>query len=842
MDIEYLQNVMGSPYINEGAFDRLKAKGAQAMGSLGVTMGHQIQNPTETRIRSLWEGFMSSLKRVMTDWKNQVSPMFGSEVSVDENGQRIKDALDSLAQTITIQFQPVNSFNPNYNIDSPRNPRDNPETYGKPSDAAKLKTLTKEGLWDAAKRDMGLNKSLGSNDPNAILDSYKNHVLTLFKKFMKDAVKSTKLPAQQIYSVLAKIQPQKGGWQSAGNMQKVVKQLQSLQSTPSASPYSGPTPPVLPIAGTQQNSPLAKPPVIQQPQTSSSPPSSAATPPSPSPATPSSQISSSSSGNSVPTENDFKISPEEMPYVILKAFKLIVDAVKSDEGHAMGLFGVDPHTKAKTGYPKLETTWDVAPLASLQEVHVDDPKNMGYIDPEISSKAEENDKIFHKEYPGEFLYNFHSRFNKFPSQPFSIRVEGPNESPDIKDNNGNVIASVEVWWQSTGTVNKIYVVEVKNKMKSQPALVLRFSDHHVSAKAGASTPGDINFFNLDNVVQKSNPDAYSSMESSSVKAEIEKMKNDIFRCLLVTTHRKSMEFVSQGWKEKKAEEKANAQVKAEKQTSEVGDDGTLTYVDNLSGQQVTVNAEQIEKILKGPLIPAKIMRKRLDEFGYSAKFSIPPPAHKTQIWKDSNMALITLGFTKNKADKLLADAWIYIKENSPTASIWPEDSDITGETFVTAALKKKPTSTESPKKSPTNTPDPSKHVPPTTGGLPTTTPVSAPVSGGVSAPVGTPVSAPVSNADKAAKETPKSQGGQVSLKDDEIVWEHPKTHEVFHISADQIEKIAKKQPKLVQALKANPDVYNKFKSSNQANPKGEKKPKIQERIDYINPFSSENFL
>src|ERR1035437_2844935 len=279
MDIEYLQNVMGSPYINEGAFDRLKAKGAQAMGSLGTTMGHQIQNPTETRIRSLWEGFMSSLKRVMTDWKNQVSPMFGSEVSVDENGQHIKEALDSLAQTITIKFQPVNNFNPNYNIDSPRNPRDNPETYGKPSDAPKLKTLTKEGLWDAAKRDMGLNKSLGSNDPNAILDSYKNHVLTLFKKFMKDAVKSTKLPAQQIYSVLAKIQPQKGGWQSAGNMQKVVKQLQSLQSTPSASPYSGPTPPVLPIAGTQQNSLMAKPPVIQQPQTSSSPPASAATPP-----------------------------------------------------------------------------------------------------------------------------------------------------------------------------------------------------------------------------------------------------------------------------------------------------------------------------------------------------------------------------------------------------------------------------------------------------------------------------------------------------------------------------------------------------------------------------------
>ena len=125
MDNKYFQNILGSPYVNEGAFNRLKARGAQAIGAMGAMAGHQIQNPTETRLKSLWNGFISSLETVMTDWKSQVSPMFGTNVKLDAASRQIRKNLDSLAQGL------------------------------KPSP----RKLTKEGIWDVAQRAMSLNRA-----------------------------------------------------------------------------------------------------------------------------------------------------------------------------------------------------------------------------------------------------------------------------------------------------------------------------------------------------------------------------------------------------------------------------------------------------------------------------------------------------------------------------------------------------------------------------------------------------------------------------------------------------------------------------------------------------------
>jgi len=844
MDIEYLQNVMGSPYVTEGAFDRLKARGAQAMGAIGATAGYQIKNPAETKIQSLWWGFISSLNRVMMDWKNQVSPMFGSDVKIPVEVRRIKKALDSIAQTLT----------PNPYINKPVNQN--------------LKTLTKEGLWDAAKRDMGLNKALASNNPTSILNSYKNYVLSLFQNFMKDAMKSTKLPPKEIYSILAKIQPKENGWQATGNMQKIVQQLQKLQTPtvptnapaanltatiPTQNPSVTTTPTVPPPFPTQQPStavagssaPSSTPPVAQQQSTF---PPQTQTP----------------YGQGLPSSDTDSIPSQDMPYVIIAALRIIIDAAKSDEDHALGLFGTtDPKTKVKSGYPPLATNWDSGPsvTASLQEIDVGPKPKSGGIKPdddlnpdkEADKKAKE--EIIYKEYPGEFLYNFHSRYSKHPGTPFTIRVTPINISSEIKNIPG---ASVEVWWHNDGGTNQIYVSEVKDGKKTRPTLIIEFDDHEINPKSGASTPGNINFFSIEKVVQNSNPYSNSKLSSApaDVKSEIKGLEDDVLRALLATVQRKNMEFVSRGWQEKKAADKANQQVKAEQSTSAIGDDGSLTYTDDVSKQQVSVSMDQIKQILKGPLEPASLMRKRLETFGYFEQFpdSMPPPANATNVWKDANAALTTLGFTKNKANTLLAQAWMYIKDNNPTASVWEDDANITPEFFVSKALKKKPMdATNKPSDqangvstsaaqtpnvtAPVSTPV-SKPVSKPAGEAPVENPVSAPVSGGASAPVTTQATKPVSN-----KPTdPGNNIGKIELNGNELTWEHPKTHEVHTISADQLEKFAKKQPKFVQALKSHPELYDKFKALNQKKSEGGEQQKVQERIEYINPFSPENFL
>ena len=835
MDIEYLQNVMGSPYVTEGAFDRLKARGAQAMGAIGATAGYQIKNPTATRIQSLWWGFVASLNRVMMDWKNQVSPMLGPDVKIPVEVRRIKKSLDAIAQTLTP--------NPYINQTTKTNPN--------------LKTLTKEGLWDAAKRDMGLNKALASNNPTSILNSYKNHVLSLFQNFMKDAVKSTKLPPKEIYSILAKIQPKENGWQATANMQTIVKQLQKLQTpavpttTPPPSSTATQTPPVAQVA------PITTPVSTQQPSAAvagsaaPSPTSTVAQPQNiPNTQTPPSQPNDAYS--ELPSAGPNDIPSTDMPYIILKALKIIVDAVKTDEDHALGLFGTtDPKTKVKSGYPKLATGWGGGPsvTSSLQEAHANPKPKTGYgnyLDPDAEAKKKADDEIKYKEYPGEFLYNFWSRYSKQPGAPFAIQVTSPNVSPEIEQLKNT---KIEVWWNTKGGVNKIYVIEDKDGKKSKPSLIMEFSDLEVYPKTGATTPGNPNFFSVEKIVQNSNPFVQSKLSAAppEVMNQIKGMEDDVLRALLATTQRKNMEFKSKAWALKKAEEKANQQVTAEKETSAIGEDGSITYTDDATKQKISVSQDEIRKILKGPMEPASLMRKRLETFGYFDKFpdSMPPISSETEIWKDARMALMTLGYTKNKADILLSQAWQYIKNNNPNASIWAEDANISTEFLVDKALKKKPV------EKPSSTPPTSNSVSTTTptqsvtspvskpaGEAPTENPVSAPVSGGASAPVTKQVAKPVSN----NPIEPTKPQGKVELNGNDLTWEHPKTHEVHTISADQVEKFAKKQPKFVQALKDNPELYAKFKALNQKKSEGGDQQKVQERIEYINPFSPENFL
>ena len=680
MDIEYLQNVMGSPYVNEGAFSRLKARGAQAMGAMGATMGHQIQNPTETKLRSLWDGFMSSLNKVMSEWQTQVSPMLGPDVKIPKGGKPIKNALDRLAQTLT--------------------------PYNSQAASPNLKTLAKEGLWDMAKRDMGLNKALASNNPLAILESYKKHILSLFKKFMTDAVKSTNLQPKQIYSTLAKMQPKEGGWQAAGNMQRVVQQLQKLQAvapTPSApsSAYGGPVPPVISPSGTTTATPVTPiPPAaptaptaapIPSPSPTTLPKASAAPTAMSLPPTP----TSSGGGPTTGEDDGFNIPPNDMPYVILTALNVIIDAVKSDTAHAMGLFGTHPNTKQAIPIPPLSTKWGSGPYVTspLQEDFNDDEGDEE--SPDATPVKGDSKDDYHKEFPKQFLYNFHSRYNKYPGRPFTMEIIPVNISPEIKQIPG---ASVEVWWYNEGPRNRIYVTEIKNGKKSKPSMIMFFYDHQVNPKSGATTPGDIDQFSIEKVVNATNPYAVSKLENAlpQVKAEIQKLEDTVLRALLATVQRKSMEFKSKS----KAQNEKNIKAAQDAETADVSDDGTLTYIDSVTGKSFTYTKDQLKAILKGPLVEASHMRKLLNDRGYFDTFGdMPSIPQETPTWHNAKLALIAKHIGDKESDKLLANAWMAIKEKDPQTSIWPEDATITPQDLVNACVK------TAPPKPPENTPE-----------------------------------------------------------------------------------------------------------------------------------------
>ena len=671
MDLEYIEHIKGSPYITEGRWDQFKAKAAQQMGALGAMAGHQIQNPSETKLRSLWEGFIRNLKNAMKDWEGQVSPMFGSDVQLDAKEHQIKSALDNLNRVLSpVDPQKIGTVIPRkYHDPSVRNPRDNPNTYVKGSaynrstnPPSSLKSLAppqqgadiEEGFWDAANRDVKLNKALGSNDPAQILNAYKNYILSLFSSFMKDAMKTTKLTAQQIYQTLAKIQPAKTGWQTAGNMQKVVQNLQALQGVGDATPKAAPG---------------SVPPVIQQPKGASPtqaepgqvPPVIPKKPSAQQPAGQQQQKPSAPAQDQIQGAGNEQISPQEIPFIILKAIKIINDAVSSDVSHTGKYFTV----------PELPTDFNQIKLTKETKVP---PKPKHGSDPEAEKSQPDE-----KEFPGEFVYNFHSKFRKYPGTDFAIQVKPVHEKPEVEGLPG---VSIEVWWNCEDTLNKIFVVADKNGKKSKPLLIMKFFDQQANSKAGATTPGHTNLFSTEKIVKQSDPtgaDKFASSginqaQMSQVMSAIKQEENKLLRSLMVVTTRKAKEF--------KAKTKNVFPVS-------ISDSGDVTFTDK-NGAAQTVLQKDIPAHLSGP--NGTQWYETLNHYDYFETFPDmkPKAAEEYDSFKNAVVKMMQQGHEEKNSEKLIANAWLeirpYVGDNPETITADALYAIAHGDTTAEAAV------------------------------------------------------------------------------------------------------------------------------------------------------------
>lgn len=693
MDHEYLQNVMGSPYVNEGAFDRLKAKGAQAMGALGAMAGHQIQSPAETKLRSLWEGFMSSLKKIMKDWEGQVSPMFDQKVPLTtEKQKQVKDALDALARTLApVGPQKIGTAPDDFADPGVRTQRRNPDTFVKgnaynrsTTSPTKLTEIVDEGFWDAAKRDMGLNKALGSNDPSKILDAYKNQVLSAFQSFMKDAVKMTKMTAQQIYGLLSKMQPAKGGWQAAGNMQKVVEHLKSLQAMgdisgegepPVAHPPAAPgeQPPVI-------QKPTAQPPPIPKPAEQPVPPvipkaaEQPVPPVIPKEQPPEPQKPGEAPPAAPPTQAAGKevIDPKEYPYIILHAIRIINNAVTSDESHAGHFFDKDnsgKYTPLPTGWDEPSVTKESSLMSLLKEIHSDPKPKGGKV-----AKGGESDQE-EPEVPGEFLYNFHSKFSKHPGKPFNIEVKPVGMSNEVPELPG---VKIQVIWQNEDTLNDIYVIAEKNGKKTKPLLIMEFYDDDVSSQTGATDPSSTNIFSVDKLVQSSDPDAASKLAGAppKVKQAIQNEQELLLRSLMATTYRKGMEFKS----------------KAGKNVFPLKFDtaGNVYYhhkngkpSKNISDPSTSINQAGVEQKLEGEYKEAEMWTDSLEHYGYFDQFKGLKPKDITEYpaYNQAYKELAKGGMEDATIGKLLPKAWTELSQTKAQKDITAAEliANVTGE-------------------------------------------------------------------------------------------------------------------------------------------------------------------
>lgn len=519
MDRDYLQNIAGSPHVDEGLGDRIMARGSSGAQRFSAMSGGDIQDLNYTKIETLFNKFIKRVSDVLKDFADgdhsvanrleQSRPPISSQQR--DTIEELRSLYASLTPSTIMQHQLGNGgLNP-------------------PANRSKLTEMLKEGIFS---RELSLNKALQTNDPNTILSAYINELKKSYDSFVMDAMKITGAPRDYVKRVVGNLNK---------NWSPVLNKVETI--------VRGGVPPVLPTTQPTQTAaapPTAVPPVLpKQPSAPTTEPSANGGS-TPSPQTASSQSDTNLTANS--SEDDFAI-------IVSNTIDTLIAAVQNDADRAAPYF-----QKGNDGkYSQLPQSWN-APAVTKEakdgeelEPDQDDNNNDNATQP----KAEPDEP----EVSSEFLYNFHARYDK--QRNFAIEVPAHDKSKTYHANRKTKeLNKFEVIWANKRHENDIHVKHTpikKEKKKDAPTgkdeevdtaigeaghvLLMKFWDDQVDPR----TPSGKNF-SVKMLLDQAHPQATKILGKVSPKilTAIQAKTDALQRALFATVQRKSMEFKSKG--------------------------------------------------------------------------------------------------------------------------------------------------------------------------------------------------------------------------------------------------------------------------------------------------------
>ncbi len=711
MDNNYINNIMGSPYVNEGAFSRLKTKAVQGMRNWGAMMGNELESKHITQISSLWKTFISGLTIVLNDWEKHghhlLTTKAGRGITITPSHVNIMNALEDLYSQV-ISYPKKNTVdntatsNPTPTSTSTTVPASTPVTSSttpipfKPwtadsyawsidNDVKENYTeLLKEGLWDAIKRGIDLNKAITSHDPSQIINAYKNKIIELYDEFIKDASKMTGISPNNIINVASKI-PLKGPSDPLQNIKRItsrIPKLKAIADVPSSKIQGDTTDAnVAPPISTTSAAPIPfNPPPLpttssNSPTLPSAPISSSNPPPLPTTSSTSSTMDNAStttsgiefySDESGPMGGDSEAEKElvKNAAVVNAAIDIIIDTIKKDSARSQPFIG--------DAQKPLPQSWDDP---SITETIVSAHSSIIEITTPANPSSLENPDV-QDEIQGAFLYNFHSAYRKSPGKPFSIPMGNKNISN---------IGNVRVFWRNEGGMNYVFV-GVKNPSKNinVKALLFRFPDADVEPRAGA-----LKTFSVESIMRLANTMGEYPLEHSKDTASLNAIKSkteNLFRAFYAIKSRKSMEF--------------KAKLRGSIDITHVSPNGDIDIkkdtTDNSKPSSFTM--EQVKVFLTtGTQKSRNLWKNSLDVVDYFDKFPDldPTPIEEHPKFKKAVTILMQSNIEQHSAESLVNDAWSNLLKNGKN----PKDNTITIEDIVKLALpgvKSTTASTETP--------------------------------------------------------------------------------------------------------------------------------------------------
>lgn len=513
MDTEFLENIAGSPYVEEGVFDRAVARGMSGAQRVSAMTGGPMTDPNYSKVESL---LITLQKRVLTVLKdfaggtssiaNRLRQLRGDETSKPNAQQlqviqQLEDLYTEITKTLAQRHQLGNLTPPN---------------------ASRSQSSLSEMVEGFFNREIPLNKALQTNNATTIVNAYVNELKKIYDSFVADATKVTGFPKDYVAKAVGNLNPK---WASVLTKISAIAKM-PLQALPPVLPTTEPS------ATTGEPKPAQAAPENPQADSGAVPP-----------------VLPKAQQPEQPTQaSDGKISQVEKSDfvgIIARVAEIVIQTVSSDKERSAKFMAQGSH------YPKGPGDWETpAVTKEADEPQATDEEPPTDKEKELGDEADE-------EATGEFIYDFHSLYRK--QRHFTIDVTPTDGNLELFELSSKKTKRLKVVWNNNQHENNIYVkhtdVDVKDKKddngttvkdivptgKTGQVLLFRFTDDQVDPRSPSSLAG--NKF-ITTIMERANPQLINIMSKADPKvvAKLASFNDALFRAFYATTTRKAMEF------------------------------------------------------------------------------------------------------------------------------------------------------------------------------------------------------------------------------------------------------------------------------------------------------------
>jgi len=487
MDKDYLDNIAGSPHIDEGLGSQILSRGAAGAQRIAAMTGGSFSDINYTKIESLFNGFIKKITKILEDFSegnnsiaNRLEQM---RPQITPEQQKLISELRELYELIVPPY--LRQHQVKHSVLTPRSSRSN------------LSEMLKEGIFT---REMSLNSALQTNDPTKILNAYISLLKKEFDTFLRDAMKVTGAPKDYVKRVVGNLNKK---WSS------ILNKIEQISGTPLIIPTT---------TQGQSQSAAVNIPVSTQPQSQPT-------------------VSNSSE----------QTSKDDFASIIERVVDIIIETVKSDVERAEKFFSQNPKDPKElpTNWDQPAMTKE----AIEDEDSTEDEPSPNDTEPSSTPTEDDADREKSSEFLYNFHARYDKQRNfAIDVEPPEKKLKYIKlKSGNGKTKELNVIWSNKQ--HENDIYVKYTTVQIQDndeegeivKPLDTPGqvLIFKFWDDQVNPRKPEAKN-----FSVEKLLEQANPTAVQlfSKADSSLRARIEKKQETLLRALYATTYRKAMEF------------------------------------------------------------------------------------------------------------------------------------------------------------------------------------------------------------------------------------------------------------------------------------------------------------